>query len=77
MYASPIVYPISIVPQTYKWYLLLNPISSVIESFKYVFLGSGYFSWYALSYSVSFMIVLLLLAVVIFNKVEKSFMDTV
>jgi lipopolysaccharide transport system permease protein len=80
MYASPIVYPISEVqkrsPQYVK-YLLLNPVSSVIESFKYIFLGKGYFSWNALGYSTVFMIVLVWISVIIFNKVEKTFMDTV
>lgn len=77
MYASPVVYPISIVPDKWKVYLLLNPVTSIIEAFKYIFLGSGYFSWMALSYSMVFMLVLLLISVAIFNRVEKSFMDTV
>jgi len=77
MYASPVVYPISIVPEKYKLYLLLNPVSSIIETFKFIFLGSGYFSWTALGYSVIFMTCLLILSIIIFNKVEKTFMDTV
>ena len=77
MYASPVVYPLSIVPQKYKFWLLLNPVSSIIETFKYIFLGSGYFSWNALAYSGVFMIVIVLFSVIIFNKVEKTFMDTV
>jgi lipopolysaccharide transport system permease protein len=77
MYASPVVYPISIVPEKWKAYLLLNPVTSVIEAFKYIFLGSGYFSWPALFYSISFMSVLLLISLMVFNRVEKSFMDTV
>jgi lipopolysaccharide transport system permease protein len=77
MYASPVVYPISFVPDQWKIYLLLNPVSSIIESFKYIFMGSGYFSWLALSYSLVFMLILLLISIMLFNKVEKSFMDTV
>jgi lipopolysaccharide transport system permease protein len=77
MYASPIVYPLSIVPEKYKNFLLLNPITPIIEAFKYSFVGIGFFSWGYLLYSFTFMLVILALGVVIFNRVEKSFMDTV
>jgi lipopolysaccharide transport system permease protein len=77
MYASPVVYPISIVPEKYKALILLNPVSSIIEAFKFIFIGQGYFSWSALGYSASFMLILLAISVIIFNKVEKTFMDTV
>lgn len=77
MYASSVVYPISMVPGKYQSLLLLNPVICILESFKYIFLGNGYFSFGALAYSFSFMCVLLFFAVIVFNKVEKSFMDTV
>lgn len=77
MYASPIVYPFSIVPDKYKQLLLLNPITSVIEAFKYSFIGTGFFSWWHLLYSFIFMGVLLTIGIIIFNRVEKSFLDTV
>jgi lipopolysaccharide transport system permease protein len=77
MYASPVVYPLSIVPDKYKWIILTNPVSSVIEAFKFIFLGNGFFSWYYLAYSFCFMVVLLFIAIITFSKVEKSFMDTV
>jgi lipopolysaccharide transport system permease protein len=77
MYASPIVYPLSIVPERYKWIILANPVTSIIETFKYAFLGSGNFSWWNLAYSLSFTAVLFFIGLVIFHKVEKSFMDTV
>lgn len=77
MYASPVVYPISIVPEKYKTLILMNPVSSIIEVFKYTFVGKGYFSWIALGYSAMFMVLLLMISVIIFNKVEKTFMDTV
>ncbi len=77
MYASPIVYPINIVPQKYQMLLLLNPITSIIESFKYIFLGQGYFDWLWLGYSFGFMVILCLISIIIFTKVERSFMDTV
>lgn len=77
MYASPIVYPLSIVPEKYKWIILANPITSIIEAFKYAFLGVGEFNWYYLGYSATCTVVLFLIGLVIFHKVEKSFMDTV
>ncbi len=78
MYATPIVYPISMVTnETLKTLIMLNPMTSIIEAFKYATLGEGYFSWLALSYSFAFMSILLLFGIVIFNKVQRSFMDTV
>jgi lipopolysaccharide transport system permease protein len=80
MYASPIVFPLSMVTEKYpqfKMYLLINPITSIIEAFKYAFFGVGEFNWFYLSYSLLFTIVLFFAGVLIFNKVEKSFMDTV
>ena len=78
MYATPIVYPLSMVPEgKLQTLILLNPMTSIIEAFKYATLGQGYFSWGALGYSFAFMTVLLIIGVVIFNKVQRSFMDTV
>jgi lipopolysaccharide transport system permease protein len=77
MYASPIVYPLSIVPEKYKWIIVANPVTSIIETFKYAFLGVGEFSWLYLGYSTLFTIVLFIIGLVIFHRVEKSFMDTV
>ncbi len=77
MYATPIVYPLAIAPEKYKWLLLLNPITAVVEAFKYSFLGQGHFSIYSLGYSLIVMIITLFLSILVFNKVEKSFMDTV
>lgn len=77
MYASPIVYPLSIVPERFKWIILANPVTSIIETFKYAFLGVGEFNWVHLAYSFGFTVSLFLLGLLIFHKVEKSFMDTV
>ena len=78
MYATPIVYPISMVSEgTLRTLILANPMTSIIEGFKYATFGQGYFSWLALGYSFAFMTVLLVLGVVVFNKVQRSFMDTV
>ncbi len=84
MYATPIVYPLSQVQGKVKagidlyTVMSLNPVTPVIETFKYGFLGAGSFiGWGWLAYSFLFMAVLLALGVVVFNKVQKSFMDTV
>lgn len=77
MYASPVIYPLSTIPEKYKIYILANPMSAIIETFKYSFLGSGVFKWSYLAYSIGFMLITLLLGIIIFNRVEKSFMDTV
>lgn len=77
MYATPVIYPVSSVSEKYKMWILANPMSSVIETFRYGFLGEGYFSWMALGYSALFTVVIVLLGMIVFNKVEKGFMDTV
>ena len=78
MYATPIVYPISMVTNdTLRTIIMANPMTSIIEAFKYATLGQGYFSWFALGYSFAFMSILLVFGVVVFNKVQRSFMDTV
>ena len=78
MYATPIVYPLSMVTnEKLRTLIMLNPMTSVIEAFKYATLGQGYFSWGALGYSFAFMTVLLVWGIVIFNNVQRSFMDTV
>ena len=77
MYAAPVIYPMSSVPTQYKWIILANPMSSIVETFRYAFLGSGTFSWAYLGYSTAATLVILFVGTVIFNKVEKSFTDTV
>ena len=78
MYATPIVYPLSMVPEgKLRMLILANPMTPVIEAFKYATLVQGYFSWEALGYSFAFMTVLLVVGIVVFNKVQRSFMDTV
>lgn len=77
MYATPVIYPVSFLSGKIKEIILLNPLSPVIESFKFAFLGVGTFSYLSLFYTTCFAIVILLLGIIIFNKVEKNFMDTV
>lgn len=78
MYGTPIIYPLSTISnETLKFAMMLNPITAVVETFKYGFLGVGEFSWGLLGYSFAFMLVVLTIGIVIFNKVQRSFMDTV
>lgn len=78
MYATPVIYPLSTVTNTKLRLLMsLNPLTGILEAFKYGMLGVGEFSWGMLAYSFCFMIVLLFIGIVIFNKVQRSFMDTV
>lgn len=77
MYATPVVYPLQIVSEKYQWLLLLNPVAIIIEAFKYGFTGHGYFSCSALGYSVVFTMLNLFFSILIFNRVEKTFVDTV
>jgi len=77
MYATPVIYPLSVVPEKYKWLIVTNPITSIVETFRYAFLGSGSFSWLNLGYSAVITIVILIAGIIIFNKVEKSFIDVV
>lgn len=77
MYATPIVYPLSILEGKLRTAALLNPMTSVIETFKYAWLGGGELNLLSLGYSFFVTILLLLLGLIIFHKVEKTFMDTV
>lgn len=77
MYATPIIYPISTTKGLFRDALLLNPLTAIIETFRFSVLGVGHFDIAHLSYSIVFSIVLLLLGAVVFNRTEKTFMDTV
>jgi lipopolysaccharide transport system permease protein len=77
MYATPVVYSITSVPEKFQWIIRANPLTPIFECFRYAYLGSGHFNPLGLVYSTVFTFLILLLGVVIFNKVEKSFMDTV
>ena len=76
MYATPVIYPMSAVPQRYAWFLRLNPMASIVESFRALFLG-GPISWTGLAQSTLAALALLVLGLLLFNRVEKTFMDTV
>lgn len=77
MYATPIIYPLSAIPEKYRFYIFLNPITHIIETFKFAFIGIGEFSFIGLTYSIVFTLGILFLGIVIFNKTQQNFMDTV
>lgn len=78
MYATPVIYPLStITNEKLRFVMSLNPLTGIVEAFKYGFLGEGQFSWGMLGYSFVFMVLLLAIGIVIFNRVQRTFMDTV
>ena len=78
MYATPVIYPLSTITNPKLMLVMqLNPLTGIIEFFKYGMLGVGCHEWWMLGYSFAFMIVLLSIGIVVFNKVQRSFMDTV
>lgn len=77
MYATPVIYPLSAMSERYRWILVANPMTTIVETFRYGFFGTGVFSWGYLGYTVLFTGLLLLGGMAIFNRVERTFMDTV
>jgi lipopolysaccharide transport system permease protein len=76
MYATPVIYPLSAAPDNLKWFILANPMTAVIETFRFAFFGSGDFSWTNLLQSVITSLVLLFAGLAAFHKAEKNFIDT-
>lgn len=77
MYLTPVIYPMSEIPEKYKMLVVFNPISPIVETFRFSLLGTGTFNWLHLAYSFGFMVVTLFIGILLFNKIEQSFMDTV
>ena len=80
MYATTVIYPLSTVITKYPkyaWLIKYNPVTPIIESFRYGFFGTGVFSWGLLGYATAVTGLILLLGIIIFNKVEKTYVDTV
>ncbi len=77
MYATPVVYPLSSVPAQYRLLVAANPISPLIETFRYAYLGEGTVSVGHLAYSAVVTLLLLIFGAALFNRVERTFMDTV
>jgi lipopolysaccharide transport system permease protein len=77
MYATPVIYPISYLQEKYRIIIALNPMCGLIETFKYGFLGTGQFYPEAFIYSIIASLVIFIIGLVVFNNVEKSFIDTI
>lgn len=77
MYITTVIYPLSAAPEKYRRLIELNPMTGMIEAFRYAFLGQGEFTAWSLGYSGLVTLVILILGIVIFNKTEKNFVDTV
>ncbi|MFZ1729591.1 MAG: ABC transporter permease [Bacteroidota bacterium] len=77
MYATPVIYPLSTVPQQYRLLIMLNPMTAIVESFRTAFLGTGVFEPMHLLYSCGMTIIILIIGVLMFTRVERTFMDTV
>lgn len=77
MYATPVIYPSSSIPEHYRWVTALNPISGLFEYMRYAFLGVGTFEFQYLYFPMLFSVVILFIGILVFNKTQKTFMDTV
>lgn len=77
MYATTVIYPLSTAPEKYKALIAYNPMTAIIETFRYGFLGQGEFSWINLGICTAVTAIITIVGILIFNKVEKTFIDTV
>jgi lipopolysaccharide transport system permease protein len=77
MYGTTVIYPLSAAPEKYRNLIELNPMTGIIEAFRYAFLGKGYFTAWSLGYSAIFTAVVTMMGIIIFNKTERSFVDTI
>ena len=77
MYATPVIYPVSTIPERWRIWIEANPITPLVETFRYAFLGAGSANVPNLIYSAVFMVVVLVVGILLFNRIEATFMDTV
>ena len=77
MYSTPVIIPLSKLPEHYRWVMLINPMTPLIETFRYALLGVGSFRWEYLVISASISGLTLLVGILLFNRVERTFMDIV
>lgn len=77
MYLSPVVYPVSILSEPYKSWMLMNPVAPILETFRHAFLGTGSVGLFRLSISAVIITLILLTGIVLFNRIERTFMDTI
>ena len=77
MYATPIVYPLTQVPEKYRMFYACNPMVAIVESFRYAFLGSGVIQWSYVILGWVVTLTILMAGIILFSRIEKTFMDTV
>jgi len=77
MYATTVIYPLSAAPAKYRIFIELNPMTGIIEAFRYSFLGKGEFSAWSIGYSALITLLVFFFGIVVFNKTEKNFVDTI
>ncbi len=77
MYATPVVYPMSQIPRRWQWLYTLNPMAAVVETFRFAFLGAGSIQAWQLGLSLLVTSLVLLFGIILFSRIEKTFMDTV
>jgi lipopolysaccharide transport system permease protein len=77
MYATPVIYPVSAIPERYQPLILVNPLTPIVEAFRYAYLGAGTINGLMLAYSAGCTLIVLLIGTVLFNRIEQTFMDTV
>ncbi len=77
MYATPVIYPLSVLPEPYRSWMLLNPVAPIMELFRHAYLGAGSVSLGLLAYSIAITSLILFIGIILFNRVERTFMDTV
>lgn len=77
MYLSPVIFPISMWPEKIRWIIYANPMTAIIETFRFGFLGTGTFDGFQLLYSVCVSFLIFFIGILVFNRVEKNFIDTI
>lgn len=77
MYATPIVYPLSQIPEKWQWLVALNPMTAIVETFRYAFLGAGTVDAKVMGVSIGVTLLILITGIFLFSRIEKTFMDTV
>jgi lipopolysaccharide transport system permease protein len=76
-FLAPVIYPLSMATGKMRLIVLANPVTGIIESFRYAFFQNGDFHWKYLAYSTGFMLISVIIGLVMFNRIAKNFMDTV
>ena len=77
MYLTPVIFPLSSIPKNFQFLAMLNPMTPILEFFRFAFLGNGTVYIWNVIYCNFIVVIFIVIGLVIFNRVEKTFMDTV